>query len=41
MRAQGGIRFLESPRHEAYGTAAVFVDPYGNKRDLIQPATPR
>lgn len=40
MRAQG-IRFLESPRHEAYGTVAVFVDPYGNKWDLIQPATPR
>ena len=37
MRAQG-IRFLESPRHEAYGTVAVFVDPYGNRWDLIQPA---
>jgi catechol 2,3-dioxygenase-like lactoylglutathione lyase family enzyme len=36
-----GIRFLESPRHEVYGTVAVFVDPYGNKWDLIQPATPR
>jgi catechol 2,3-dioxygenase-like lactoylglutathione lyase family enzyme len=36
-----GIRFLESPRHEAYGTVAVFVDPYGNKWDLIQPATQR
>jgi catechol 2,3-dioxygenase-like lactoylglutathione lyase family enzyme len=40
MRAQG-IRFLESSRHEAYGTVAVFVDPYGNKWDLIQPATQR
>ncbi|WP_119303536.1 VOC family protein [Dongia deserti] len=33
-----GIRFLEAPRHEPYGTVAVFVDPYGNKWDLIQPA---
>lgn len=40
MRAQG-IRFVESPRHEPYGTVAVFVDPYGNKWDLIQPATER
>jgi catechol 2,3-dioxygenase-like lactoylglutathione lyase family enzyme len=33
-----GVRFLEPPRHESYGTVAVFVDPYGNKWDLIQPA---
>jgi catechol 2,3-dioxygenase-like lactoylglutathione lyase family enzyme len=32
-----GVRFLEAPRHEEYGTVAVFVDPYGNKWDLIQP----
>jgi catechol 2,3-dioxygenase-like lactoylglutathione lyase family enzyme len=32
-----GVRFLEQPRHESYGTVAVFVDPYGNKWDLIQP----
>jgi catechol 2,3-dioxygenase-like lactoylglutathione lyase family enzyme len=32
-----GVRFLESPRHEAYGTVAVFVDLYGNKWDLIEP----
>jgi len=37
MRDQG-VRFLEPPRHERYGTVAVFVDPYGNKWDLIQPA---
>jgi catechol 2,3-dioxygenase-like lactoylglutathione lyase family enzyme len=37
MRARG-VRFLEEPRSEAYGTVAVFVDPYGNKWDLIQPA---
>ncbi|HET6161699.1 MAG TPA: VOC family protein [Dongiaceae bacterium] len=33
-----GVRFLEEPRSETYGTVAVFVDPYGNKWDLIQPA---
>ena len=37
MRARG-VRFLEQPRSESYGTVAVFVDPYGNKWDLIQPA---
>ena len=31
------IRFLEEPRHEPYGTVAVFADPYGNLWDLIQP----
>ena len=33
-----GVRFLEPPRHESYGTVAVFVDLYGNKWDLIEPA---
>lgn len=33
-----GVRFLEAPRHEPYGTVAVFEDLYGNKWDLIQPA---
>jgi catechol 2,3-dioxygenase-like lactoylglutathione lyase family enzyme len=37
LRARG-VRFLEAPRHEAYGTVVVFADPYGNKWDLIQPA---
>jgi catechol 2,3-dioxygenase-like lactoylglutathione lyase family enzyme len=32
-----GVRFLESPREERYGTVAVFLDLYGNKWDLIQP----
>jgi catechol 2,3-dioxygenase-like lactoylglutathione lyase family enzyme len=32
-----GVRFLESPRHEAYGTVAVFVDAWGGKWDLIEP----
>lgn len=31
-----GVRFLEEPRHEIYGTVAVFSDPYGNTWDLIQ-----
>ncbi|WP_046119994.1 VOC family protein [Ensifer aridi] len=33
-----GIAFLEEPRHEAYGTVAVFADPFGNRWDLLQPA---
>ncbi|NMA96655.1 MAG: VOC family protein [Phyllobacteriaceae bacterium] len=32
-----GVIFLEEPRHEAYGSVAVFADLYGNKWDLIQP----
>lgn len=32
-----GVRFLEAPRHEAYGSVAVFEDLYGNRWDLIQP----
>jgi catechol 2,3-dioxygenase-like lactoylglutathione lyase family enzyme len=35
-----GVCFLESPRKESYGTVAVFEDLYGNKWDLLQPATP-
>lgn len=31
-----GVRFIEGPRQEAYGTVGVFVDLYGNKWDLIQ-----
>jgi catechol 2,3-dioxygenase-like lactoylglutathione lyase family enzyme len=30
-----GVRFNEEPRHEAYGTVAVFEDLYGNKWDLL------
>ena len=33
-----GVRFVEAPRHEPYGTVAVFEDLYGNRWDLIQPA---
>lgn len=31
-----GVRFLEAPRHEPYGSVAVFEDLYGNRWDLIQ-----
>ncbi len=34
-----GVQFLESPRHEVYGTVAVFKDHYGNRWDLLQPKT--
>jgi catechol 2,3-dioxygenase-like lactoylglutathione lyase family enzyme len=33
-----GVRFIEEPRLEPYGTVAVFEDIYGNRWDLIQPA---
>ena len=32
-----GVVFREEPRHEAYGTVAVFEDLYGNLWDLIEP----
>jgi catechol 2,3-dioxygenase-like lactoylglutathione lyase family enzyme len=32
-----GVRFLEDPRHEPYGTVAQFEDLYGNVWDLLQP----
>ena len=32
-----GVTFLEEPRHEAYGTVAVFEDLSGNRWDLLQP----
>ncbi|GGF40962.1 hypothetical protein GCM10011611_54250 [Aliidongia dinghuensis] len=31
-----GVRFLEAPRREPYGTVAVFEDLYGNRWDLLQ-----
>jgi len=34
-----GVRFLEEPRHEVYGSVAVFEDLYGNRWDLLQPKT--
>ncbi len=32
-----GVEFREEPRHEAYGTVAVFADLHGNLWDLIEP----
>ena len=31
-----GVRFLEEPRHESYGTVAVFEDLNGQRWDLIE-----
>lgn len=31
-----GVRFLESPREENYGTVAVFEELYGNRWDLLE-----
>lgn len=32
-----GVKFVEGPRYEPYGTVGVFEDRYGNRWDLIQP----
>jgi catechol 2,3-dioxygenase-like lactoylglutathione lyase family enzyme len=37
LRARG-VSLLETPRGESYGLVAVFVDPWGGKWDLPQPA---
>ena len=34
-----GVRFLEAPRHEDYGIVAVFEHLYGNRWDLLEPAS--
>ena len=39
MRSRG-VRFVEPPRDEAYGTVAVFVDLYGNRWDLVERSQP-
>jgi uncharacterized glyoxalase superfamily protein PhnB len=31
-----GVIFEEEPRHEVYGTVAVFRDPFGNRWDMIE-----
>lgn len=31
-----GVEFIEEPRHEDYGTVAVFKDGFGNFWDLIE-----
>jgi len=33
-----GVRFLEAPRQESYGSVAVFEDLSGNRWDLLQKA---
>jgi catechol 2,3-dioxygenase-like lactoylglutathione lyase family enzyme len=35
-----GVRFVEEPRRESYGTVAVFEDLYGNRWDLIESRRP-
>ena len=35
-----GVRFTERPRVEAYGRVVVFLDPWGNRWDLIEPMAP-
>jgi catechol 2,3-dioxygenase-like lactoylglutathione lyase family enzyme len=32
-----GVVFEEAPRHEPYGSVAVWRDPFGNRWDLIGP----
>ena len=32
-----GVTFEEEPRHEPYGSVAVWRDPFGNRWDLIGP----
>ena len=31
-----GVKFIEQPRYEEYGTVVVFEDIYGNKWDMIE-----
>jgi catechol 2,3-dioxygenase-like lactoylglutathione lyase family enzyme len=38
---ESGVIFREEPRHEPYGTVAVFADLYGNLWDLIERVKPR
>ena len=38
---EAGVRFEEEPRAEAYGTVAVWRDPFGNRWDLIEPGMPK
>lgn len=33
-----GVSFEEDPRHEPYGSVAVWRDPFGNRWDLIGPS---
>ena len=36
-----GVHFEETPRHEPYGSVAVWRDPFGNRWDLIGPPAQR
>ena len=38
--SERGVTFVREPRHEPYGTVAVFRDLYGNLWDLLQPRSP-
>jgi catechol 2,3-dioxygenase-like lactoylglutathione lyase family enzyme len=38
--SERGVTFVREPRHEPYGTVAVFRDLYGNLWDLLQPRQP-
>jgi catechol 2,3-dioxygenase-like lactoylglutathione lyase family enzyme len=35
-----GVRFIEEPRHEPFGTVVVFEDLYGNRWDMVERTTP-
>lgn len=37
--AARGVVFEETPRHEPYGTVAVWRDPFGNRWDLLEFST--
>ena len=39
--AAAGVKFIEEPRTEKYGTVAVFEDLYGNRWDLIEASASR
>jgi catechol 2,3-dioxygenase-like lactoylglutathione lyase family enzyme len=39
LATSSDIRFCETPRDEPYGKVVVFEDIYGNRWDLIQPAS--
>jgi catechol 2,3-dioxygenase-like lactoylglutathione lyase family enzyme len=38
LMKERGVRFIEEPRCESYGTVVVFEDLYGNRWDMVQPA---
>lgn len=37
MLGAKGVEFVREPKEQAYGTVAVFKDPWGNLWDLLQP----